>query len=160
MNDPINNVVWIDREQIAPNDYNPNSQANENFALLLESIRADGWTQPIVVRPAGADGIHRIVDGEHRWKASEHLAENLVPVVILQQDDAGCIAATVRHNRARGQHGVEEMSGLIGLLRKSGKSGVEIQKMLGVSKTERERLEASEAEFLAIAGGKDASMKA
>ena len=68
------------------NDYNPNRQIDATQDLLVESIRASGWTQPIVVRPADGAGKHVIVDGEHRWRASARLTRDFgakVPVVIL-----------------------------------------------------------------------------
>lgn len=161
MAQPISGVTWIDRECVRPNEYNPNSQIGQSHDLLIESIRADGWTQPIVVRPVNEDGFHIIVDGEHRWQASAHTAiDGLIPCVILDQDEAGCIAATVRHNRARGTHGVEDMVHIIKRLRGEGKTDGEIESMLGMTPEERERLEISESAFLAIMGGNDQSMKA
>ena len=84
-NHPIDSVRWVPRSVVHANEYNPNRQVDENHALLIESIRADGWTQPIVVRPRGDDGMHVIVDGEHRWRAAAHLEDEHIPVVILDQ---------------------------------------------------------------------------
>ena len=155
---PIDSVQWIDRARLIANDYNPNSQLTEAQELLLESIRTDGWTQPIVVRPPNQDGIYVIVDGEHRWKCSEHLDGDTVPVVILEKDDAGCMAATVRHNRARGSHGVDHMVHIMGRLTDEGVSDSDMETMLGMSPEERERLVTSETAFLAMMAGKDGSM--
>ena len=157
---PIDKVQWIPRASLRANDYNPNSQIAQSHDLLIESIKADGWTQPIVVRPKGKDGKHVIVDGEHRWKAAGAMKAPRVPCVILEQDDAGCIAATVRHNRARGSHGVEDMAHLITRLRAEGQDEAAIEAMLGMSADERRRLEISEDAFLALMGGKDGSMGA
>ena len=157
-NHPIDSVRWVPRSVVHANEYNPNRQVDENHALLIESIRADGWTQPIVVRPRGDDGMHVIVDGEHRWRAAAHLDDDHIPVVILDQDDAGCIAATVRHNRARGSHGVENMAHIITRLRAEGTDSEAIEAMLGMTHEERSRLETSEDVFLALMGGGDQSM--
>lgn len=158
---PIDSIQWLDRNMLTANDYNPNSQIKENYDLLLESLRVDGWTQPIVARPLNAEGRHVIIDGEHRWRASEFLNDTeLVPVVVLDQDEAGCIAATVRHNRARGSHGVEGMVHIIERLRSEGQDTETIKTLLGMDDLELNRLETSEGAFLALMAGKDHSMGA
>ena len=50
---PLSSLQWVDREQLKPNDYNPNKVNRENLKLLVQSIMTNGWTLPIVVRPAG-----------------------------------------------------------------------------------------------------------
>jgi len=55
-------VEWIPRENVKPNNYNPNKMTWHDRMLLRQSLLEDGWTQPIVVL---AD--HTIVDGEQRW---------------------------------------------------------------------------------------------
>ena len=45
---PINEIQWVIIEDIAPNDYNPNSVASKELRLLYISIKQDGFTQPIV----------------------------------------------------------------------------------------------------------------
>lgn len=74
----------------------------------------DGWTQPIVV---GADKV--IVDGFHRWTVSGDkevysLTDGMVPVVFINpEDEPSRKMATIRHNRARGTHGVLPMANII-----------------------------------------------
>ena len=157
MKHPIDTVHWVDRDCVRPNDYNPNSQLAEAMNLLVDSIRADGWTQPIVVRPK-ENGIHRIIDGEHRWRASQ-VVGGKIPVVILDRDKSGCISATVRHNRARGSHGVDGMVMLIKQLREEGLSDEEIEQAMGLYSEERKRLEVSEERFLHIMAGRDMVME-
>ena len=45
---PINEVKWVNVEQIQANDYNPNKVASTELKLLYVSIKQDGYTQPIV----------------------------------------------------------------------------------------------------------------
>ena len=157
---PIDTVRWLPRSRLRANDYNPNAQAEANHRLLVESIEADGWTQPVVVRPAGEDGMHVIVDGEHRWRASGAFGEESeVPVVILEGTPAENMASTVRHNRARGVHGIEAMLGIVKRLREEGATDGQIEAMLGMSPSERKRLEVSEEMFLVVAAGEDRSME-
>ena len=47
-NHPINNVLWISKDRVQANDYNPNSVAKVELKLLHTSISHDGYTQPIV----------------------------------------------------------------------------------------------------------------
>lgn len=45
---PVINVQMVNIEKIEANNYNPNKVATPEFRLLELSIRADGYTQPIV----------------------------------------------------------------------------------------------------------------
>ena len=45
---PINEVKWVNVDQIQANDYNPNKVASTELKLLYVSIKQDGYTQPIV----------------------------------------------------------------------------------------------------------------
>ena len=160
---PVSSVTWVDRGLIRPNDYNPNQQDELSHDLLVRSLTDDGWTQPLVVTPMRADGFHRIVDGEHRWKASGKLVEVFgtdVPCVILDRDDVHLQAATVRHNRARGAHGIEAMAAMVGRLREAGQSDEAIERLTGMTASEVKRLTTSEEAFLTFAGGRDGAMQA
>lgn len=45
---PVDMVRWVDIDRVTPNDYNPNHVARVEMGLLLKSINADGYTQPVV----------------------------------------------------------------------------------------------------------------
>lgn len=90
-------VEYVAIGDIKPNDYNPNRQSDEEFELLLRSIREDGFTQPVVVAED-----YTIVDGEHRWRAAASLGMEEIPVVRVPMAAAQARIATLRHNRARG----------------------------------------------------------
>ena len=62
---PIDCVLWIKSDKVAPNDYNPNNVAPPEKRLLLKSLEADGFTQPIVVMEDSPNHFE-IVDGFHR----------------------------------------------------------------------------------------------
>lgn len=47
--DPVDNVKWIPMNKIKANSYNPNRVAGPEMKLLYDSIKCDGYTQPIVV---------------------------------------------------------------------------------------------------------------
>lgn len=46
---PVDCVLWVKQELVAPNDYNPNNVAPPEKRLLQTSLEADGFTQPVVV---------------------------------------------------------------------------------------------------------------
>lgn len=48
--------------------------------------------------------------------------------------------STVRHNRARGQHGILRMGDIVRALRDEGLTSEEIERRLGMESEERERL--------------------
>lgn len=141
---PISTVEWVHRDRLSANNWNPNHQAPPEQRLLIVSILENGWTQPIVVRKSGEQ--LEIVDGYHRWLASgtkkvQELTEGMVPVVILPEtDDVLARMATIRHNRARGTHGVLPMADLVSDLLKEGVPAEEVQRRLGMEEEEVERL--------------------
>jgi ParB/RepB/Spo0J family partition protein len=97
------NVEYINPKDIKPNDYNPNRQSEHDFNLLLKSMEEDGFTQPIVVQKS----TRQIVDGEHRWRAAQHLGHAKIPVVFVDMTKEQMRIATLRHNRARGSEDIE-----------------------------------------------------
>lgn len=138
---PLDKITWLDRDLLKPNNYNPNKVAPPELKLLKISILEDGWTQPIVIN---AD--YTIVDGFHRWTVSGHreineLTDGKVPVVILNDTDENQKKmATIRHNRARGTHGVLEMSKIVTDMVNDGLTGEEIMGRLQMEKEEVIRL--------------------
>lgn len=147
---PLSTLQWVDRSKVKPNDYNPNKVSKQNLKLLKQSILANGWTLPIVIRPD-----FTIIDGFHRWTiAGEEplisMLEGKVPVVIVEhKDKAGNICGTVTHNRARGTHLLEPMKAIVKELMAEGKSIKEIGKQLGMKPEEIFRLsDFSKEDFL------------
>lgn len=142
---PIDNVEWISRDKLSPNDYNPNSVNKPELELLKLSILTDGWTQPIVV-----NGDMEIVDGFHRWTLSDspELRERdggKVPVVLIEpKTGEDQKMSTVRHNRARGRHSVIKMAEILKGMVDRGMGMEEIQDGLGMDKEEVLRLAMSE----------------
>lgn len=138
---PLESIVWRDRNELRPNHYNPNKVAPPELKLLKISIIEDGWTQPIVINPDLT-----IVDGFHRWTVSKDpeiyaLTDGKVPtVMVTPKDESQQQMATIRHNRARGTHGVLEMSNIVLDMVNSGVSGEEIMKRLMMEKEEVVRL--------------------
>lgn len=96
-------VEYVPINSVAPNTYNPNRQSEHEYSLLLKSMTADGFTQPILVQK----DTHTIIDGEHRWRAARKLGFTQIPVVFTTMTAEQMRVATLRHNRARGEEDVE-----------------------------------------------------
>jgi ParB-like chromosome segregation protein Spo0J len=162
---PVSNVVWLPRDQIKANDYNPNHVAPPEMRLLKISLLTDGWTQPVVVRPADGEkmtwsakidepieiaieGITEweLVDGFHRWLASEDkriqkMTQGELPcVAILPDSPEHQMASTIRHNRARGTHVVLKMADIAVSMDDAGMPHETIRQLLQMEDEELERL--------------------
>ncbi|MDA8490954.1 IbrB-like domain-containing protein [Kluyvera sp. Awk 3] len=145
---PIDCVLWVKEEQITPNDYNPNNMAPQEKRLLTKSLEADGFTQPIVVVEK-KDRHYEIVDGFHRHQLSQSKAtlkkrfHGYLPITQLEKCDDSLpsrMAATVRHNRARGRHQISAMSDIVRELSQLGWSDEKMGQELGMDADEILRL--------------------
>lgn len=141
---PVDFVRWDRAEEVVGNVYNPNTVAPPEMKLLAHSVRANGYTMPIVRAPAGP-----IVDGFHRSRVGKEDPEIRVsvrgrlPVTLIRTergDEAARIAATVEHNRARGEHRVEAMSEVVRMLYQAGWRDEKIREELGMDEDEVRRL--------------------
>lgn len=145
--EPVDCVEWIASESVSANDYNPNTVAPPEMRLLELSITADGYTQPIVTFTEGngretVDGFHRGRIGKECRPIRERL-HGYLPVVTINQERGSRedrMAATVRHNRARGKHGVDAMSKMVAELARKGWDSAKIAKELGMEADEVLRL--------------------
>ncbi len=145
LQEPICNVQYIKRENVHANEYNPNKVATPEMELLYNSIKLDGYTQPIVAYKI-ADDEYEIVDGFHRnrvGKEHEDITMRLhgyLPLTIIDKPLDERMGSTIRHNRARGSHQIRSMSEIVLDLSKSGWSDEEISDKLGMEMDEVLRL--------------------
>lgn len=104
-------------------------------------------TQPIVAWPVGTgyevvDGFHRHLVGKKSKKVRGRVRGRL-PIAAISPDRSGEAdrrAATVRHNRARGVHGVDAMSDLVLDLARRNWSDEKVGRELGMEPDEVLRL--------------------
>jgi len=145
--EPVDCVRWVRSNEISANDYNPNSVAPPEMKLLQISIAEDGYTQPVVGWLK--DDGYEVVDGFHRTRVAKEVQEvrdrlfGRIPLVSIntEQDDRGDrIAATIRHNRARGKHAVSKMADIVLELKRRNWSDAKIGKDLGMDEDEVLRL--------------------
>lgn len=145
--EPVDLVEWVGAETVGANDYNPNVVAPPEMRLLELSVTADGYTQPVVTHVEGA--AREVVDGFHRTRVGRESAAvrartgGYLPVVTIRTDRGARedrMAATVRHNRARGKHGVEAMTAMVQELARKGWDSARIGRELGMDADEVLRL--------------------
>ena len=139
---PVSRVQWIPTEKIRANNYNPNKVAPPEMRLLELSIASDGYTQPIVTWHT-EDDYYEVVDGFHRHLVGKKMGLTHLPVVVInpdREDKGDRIAATIRHNRARGKHLVEGMSDIVMELKRRNWSDEKIGRELGMEPDEVLRL--------------------
>lgn len=143
---PIDLVKWVPIEQVEANLYNPNSVAKVEMNLLYVSIKHDGITQPIVTVRDELRRVWIIIDGFHRYftvKTNQDIYDachGLLPIVELDKSINDRMAATVRHNRARGKHSVQGMSGMVFEMLQNGWADAAICNELGMTAEELLRL--------------------
>jgi ParB-like chromosome segregation protein Spo0J len=144
--EPVDCVLWVKADQVQANDYNPNKVAPPEMRLLEQSIKADGYTQPIVAVPdkqedrefTVVDGFHRIRIGKECKIVRERI-KGYLPVVAIRESQSTLkdrIAATIRHNRARGKHGIDSMTDIVATLIREGSSDSDICKQVGMDADE------------------------
>lgn len=145
--EPVDCVIWVPAEQVEANDYNPNSVAPPEMKLLEISITEDGYTQPIVAW--GKNGYYEVVDGFHRNRVGKESkpvksrVHGYLPITLInhdREDKGDRIAATIRHNRARGKHQVAAMSEIVLDLSRRNWSDAKIGRELGMEPDEVLRL--------------------
>jgi len=141
--EPTDCVLWVPGNCVEANTYNPNVVAPPEMRLLMHSIQVDGYTQPIVTMAQGQ--TYTVVDGFHRsriGKESKVVRERLhghLPVTVIntaRNELRDRMAATIRHNRARGVHGITPMTEVVRQLIVEGWTDADICKEIGMDPDE------------------------
>lgn len=142
--EPVDCVLWVPADQVQANDYNPNRVAPPEMRLLKRSIQQDGYTQPIVGY-ANGDATVEVVDGFHRNRVGKEDKQvrarihGYLPVAVIngdRSDRKDRVAATIRHNRARGVHAVMPMTDIVADLLRRGWTDAEVAAELGMDADE------------------------
>lgn len=88
-------------EFLVANEYQPRIYFDATKAKeLVESVRAKGILQPLLVRPKGRDK-YEIVAGERRWRAAQAAGLHNVPVVIKEMTDEESLEVAIIENIQR-----------------------------------------------------------
>lgn len=144
---PVDFVRWAKVESVRGNTYNPNTVAPPEMKLLAHSVAANGYTMPVVTHEADDGTV--VVDGFHRRRVcaeTEAVRESTLgylPITRIRaerSDESSRIAATIEHNRARGEHRIDQMSELVRQLHQAGWRDNKIEEELGMTSDEVRRL--------------------
>ena len=102
---------------VEPNPYQPRKEfADEALAELVESIRAEGLLQPIVVRAVGDK--FQLIAGERRWRAFQQLKIKTIPARVMTSSDASSASLALIENLQRADlNPLEEAHGYASLIR-------------------------------------------
>jgi ParB-like chromosome segregation protein Spo0J len=147
-NEPVDCVLWVKNHITEANDYNPNIVAPPEMKLLEVSIMEDGYTQPIVTW-VREDNIREVIDGFHRNRIGKESMEVImrtggyIPVTTVNQSQierGDRISSTIRHNRARGKHRIDQMANIVIELKRRNWSDQKIARDLGMDADEILRL--------------------
>ena len=147
--EPVDFVKWVKNDAVVANDYNPNKVAPPEMKLLELSIVNDGYTQPIVSWSNPEKSQIEVIDGFHRNRVGKesnvvkHRVHGYLPVVDIRTDQSSKndrMAATIRHNRARGKHQVDAMSEIVIELKNRNWRNARIANELGMDEEEVLRL--------------------
>lgn len=90
-------------EQLSPGKFQPRQRfGDEELASLVESVRAKGILQPILVRrdPLHADS-YEIIAGERRWRAAQRARLHEVPVIVRDFTDEETLEIALIENLQR-----------------------------------------------------------
>ncbi|HEY3975576.1 MAG TPA: ParB/RepB/Spo0J family partition protein [Candidatus Sulfotelmatobacter sp.] len=99
---PGNLVVNIELAAIDKNPYQTRYEFDEEkLEELMESIRAQGVVQPVVVRPAEEEGRYILIVGERRCRASRMAGKTMVPAIVKRVSEQQAAEMTIIENLQR-----------------------------------------------------------
>lgn len=123
---PISDVV---RSPMQPRGEIPASDLEE----LVESIRAHGVIQPLIVRLVR--GKLELIAGERRWRACQKLELETVPVIVRKATDREVLEMALVENLQRQDlNAIEEANGYVKLAKEFGLKQDEIARRVGKSR--------------------------
>src|SRR5690606_13368755 len=124
-------------EFISPNPRNPRRNfAEEELSDLANSIREHGIVQPVVVRPAIADGRFEIIAGERRWRAAQRAGLTEVPVIVRDVDDRVALELAIIENVQRSDlNPIEEAIGYQQLMEEHNYTQADLGQVIGKSRS-------------------------
>lgn len=151
--EPVDCVIWTPAADVEANNYNPNGFQKPEFELLEHSVESDGYTMSIVGWKR-SDEKTEVIDGFHRSKVGKtntvinKRVHGYLPVSYFvrkenESDDDyrnRCMAATVRHNRARGTHKLDGMSKILLEMLENGWDEYDVAQHMGMGADEVIRL--------------------
>ncbi len=124
-----------------PTGWNVNEQTPATFAALVEEIQTVGFLEALILVPIG-HLEYRILGGEYRWRAAEHLHLPEVSAIILPvedfEDEDVQKALSFRLNNIRGKPNPEKLARLLHEF-VAKRSAQEVRKLFAVTEDDQWR---------------------
>ncbi len=99
---PGNLVVNLELDAIEKNPYQTRyGFDDEKLEELMESIRAQGVVQPVVVRPSEEEGRYILIIGARRCRASRMAGKTTVPAIVKRVSEQQAAEMTIIENLQR-----------------------------------------------------------
>lgn len=109
---PTISVRYVPASSLVPASYNPRVMPEDEMSALVESVRAFGLVDPILVRR----GDLLVVGGHQRLEAAKRLGLAEVPVVELDLTDAQAKSLNVALNKIHGEFDIPKLAELLASL--------------------------------------------
>ncbi len=125
-------------DQIYPGRFQPRKHFDEEaLAALVDSIKAQGILQPILVRRhPESSNAYEIIAGERRWRAAQLAQLHEVPIVIKDLPDRDALeVALVENIQRQDLNAVEEAEGYRRLIDEFGHTQEDLAKVVGKSRS-------------------------
>ena len=136
--DKLRQTKSVPIDQIYPGRFQPRKHFDEEaHATLVESIKAQGILQPILVRrhPESANA-YEIIAGERRWRAAQAAQLHEVPILIKDLPDRDALeVALVENIQRQDLNAVEEAEGYRRLVEEFGHTQEDLAKVVGKSRS-------------------------
>lgn len=100
--DNTEKIEYMNAEDLVPfKDHPFKSRDGEEKGRLIESIKAHGAIEPLIVRPSFSGGKYEIISGHRRLEVCKELGINNIPVIVrnLNDDQAAVMMADANLHR-------------------------------------------------------------
>jgi ParB family chromosome partitioning protein len=125
-------------EKLEPGPFQPRTSfAPESLAELVDSIKARGILQPLLVRPhPRTPGQFQIIAGERRWRAAQQAGLHELPALVRDLADTEAMAAALVENLQRQDlNAIEEAEGFKRLIEEFGLTQEQLGQAVGKSRS-------------------------
>ncbi|NDE85364.1 MAG: ParB/RepB/Spo0J family partition protein [Verrucomicrobia bacterium] len=126
-------ILQLSITEVTPSPLQPRRVfAEENLAELVDSIRARGIFQPLIVRRSPKGSGYELIAGERRWRAARKLNLNKVPAIVRTATDQQVLELALIENLQRAElDPVEEADGYATLIETFGLKQEEVAERVG-----------------------------
>ncbi len=128
-------ILQISLEEIRPNTLQPRENFDHGMlGGLVESIKAYGILQPVVVRWTG-DG-YELIAGERRWRAAKQIGMVTIPAVLKNVDGGKALELALIENIQREDlNPIEKAKAFINLMKNFGLTQERVAECVGMERS-------------------------